>query len=307
MLHYKLAADTESPRRATGRQRTSLKPPKTCDSGAGFFNLRAWWNWQTRKSQELVALIGRVSSSLTARTRKKGGTRMSDLFYTGRASRTSGSLTVSCRGGSDIVKKLQKLEHGGEVAIKRTVADFTSRAPGWVSKEIRQHYGVDTAAIKDAAKKPKRGRTSIKVAGVTVDGATLEYKGRTLTVTHFKMSPKQQPTARQKNPIRIPGQAVATARNSPVAMVAPPKPYTVKATIIKGQRTALGAGSFIASGNGGSVLPFQRTAEGRKPIEAVRTLSVPQMIDGRAREGIQEAISTGLEKRFAHHIEQAMR
>ena len=90
-------------------------------------------------------------------------------------------------------------------------------------------------------------------------------------------------------------------------MVAPPKPYTVKATIIKGQRTALGAGSFIASGNGGSVLPFQRTAEGRKPIEAVRTLSVPQMIDGRAREGIQEAISTGLEKRFAHHIEQAMR
>lgn len=144
------------------------------------------------------------------------------------------------------MKRLQKLKDGGEVAIKRTVSDFTSRGPGWVSKGIREHYGVDTAAIKDAAKKPKRGKTSIRVAGISVDGATLEYKGRTLTPTHFKMSPKARPSAQQKKPIRIPGQLIAGG--SPVAMVRPPRKYTVKVTIIKGQRTAMSSDTFLTAG-----------------------------------------------------------
>ncbi len=66
-------------------------------------------------------------------------------------------------------------------------------------------------------------------------------------------------------------------------------------------------GTFIAAGNGGASLPFQRTGEGRTPIEAVRTLSVPQMIDGRARETIEQTINTKLGERFNHHIERAMR
>lgn len=41
------------------------------------------------------------------------------------------------------------------------------------------------------------------------------------------------------------------------------------------------------------------------PIEVVRTLSVPQMIDGRASETIENKLSTELEKRFNHHIERA--
>lgn len=230
---------------------------------------------------------------------------MSDLFNAGRARHTSGSFSVSLSGSDAIVKKLQKLRDGGEVAIKRTVSDFTSRGPGWVSKGIREHYGVDTAAIKEAAQRPKRGRTSIRVVGVSVDGASLEYKGRTLTPTHFKMSPKARPTAQQNKPLRIPGQLIGNG--SPVAMVRPPKRYTVKATIIKGQRAAMSSDTFLTAGNGGVVLPYQRTGDGRTPIEAVRTLSVPQMIDGRARETIEQLIDTKLGERFNHHIEQAMR
>ena len=66
-------------------------------------------------------------------------------------------------------------------------------------------------------------------------------------------------------------------------------------------------GTFVTSGKGGSVLPFQRTAEGRTPVEAVRTLSVPQMISGRAKDTIEELIATNLEKRFEHYIQQAMK
>lgn len=66
-------------------------------------------------------------------------------------------------------------------------------------------------------------------------------------------------------------------------------------------------GTFIASGNGGATLPFQRTDEGRTPIEAVRTLSVPQMISGKAKHTIEETISTKLAERFKHHVQQAMK
>lgn len=225
------------------------------------------------------------------------------LFKTGKKKHTSGGFSVECAGGAQLVKRLRKLQNGGKVAIQRTVSDFSTRAPAWVSKGVREHYGVDAAAIKEAARKPKRGKTTIKVAGVQVDGATLEYKGRTLTPLHFKMSPKQRPEAQQSKHIRIPGQVIAGAGD--VAMIRPPKPYKVKATIIKGKRSNLPAGTFIAEGQGSNSLPFQRTGEGRGPIEAVRTLSVPQMIDGRARETIEQTISEKLGQRFEHHIKQA--
>lgn len=230
---------------------------------------------------------------------------MSDLFYTGRAKQTNGAFTVSMKGGSELVQKLRKLETGGQTAIKRTVSDFSSRAPAWVSKGIREHYGVDTVAIKEAGPQKKRGKTTVKVAGHTIDGVALEYRGRTLTPVHFRMSPKARPSAQQNKQIRIPGQAIAGAGD--VAMIKPPKKYKVKATIIRGKRVSLPTGTFIASGNGGSTLPFQRTGEGRTPIEAVRTLSVPQMIDGRARATIEETISEKLGDRFEHHIKQAMK
>lgn len=230
---------------------------------------------------------------------------MSDLFQTGSAKRTRGGFSVACSGGNELVKRLRKLENGGEQAIKRTVSDFATRAPAWVSKGIREHYGVDAGVIKEAAKKPKRGKTTIKVAGTEIDGISLEYSGRTLTPTHFKMSPKKAPGTQQKKPLRIPGQAIG--EGSPVAMVKAPKPYAVKATIIKGKRSKLPRGTFIAAGNGGAVLPFQRTGEGRTPIEAVRTLSVPQMIDGRARETIEATISEKLGERFEHHVKRAMK
>ena len=240
---------------------------------------------------------------------------MSDLFYTGRSRRTSGAFSVTMRDGAKLAKKLEKLKDGGETAIKRTVSDFTSRAPAWVSKGIRQHYGVDTAAIEEAGPRSKRGATSIRVSGVSVDGASLEYKGRTLTPIHFKMSPTtRNPKGLAKKPAKVPGQTISTG--SPVAMVRPPMPFQVKATIIKGQRATMKPGTYLASSSKKSadapILPFQRTGAGRTPVHAVRTLSVPQMIGNeekksRASDTISEIINENLEKRFENHIKRAMK
>ena len=240
---------------------------------------------------------------------------MSDLFHTGQSRRTSGAFSVTMRDGAKLAKKLEKLKDGGETAIKRTVSDFTARAPAWVSKGIRQHYGVDTAAIKEAGPRLKRGATSIRVSGVSVDGASLEYKGRTLTPIHFKMSPTtRNPKGLAKKPAKVPGQAISTG--SPVAMVRPPMPFQVKATIIKGQRATMKPGTYLASSSKKSadapILPFQRTGAGRTPVHAVRTLSVPQMIGSeekksRASDTISEIINEKLEKRFENHIKRAMK
>lgn len=248
---------------------------------------------------------------------------MSDLFNAGPARHTRGSFSVSLSGGGEVVKRLQKLRDGGEVAIKRTVSDFTSRGPGWVSKGIREHYGVDAAAIKEAAKRPSRGHTSIRVAGISVDGATLEYNGRTLTPIHFRMSPSTpHPKGLEEKWNAIPGQKVArkqsphTKKTEDVVMARQPKPYRISATIIKGSREKMEKGTYLSpakKGKDSPILPFQRTSEGRTPVEAIHTLSVPQMIEGkdgkksRATDTISNIINENLEKRFNHHIERAMR
>ena len=69
------------------------------------------------------------------------------------------AFNITMKDGKKLQKKLQKLENGGETAIKRTVSDFASRAPAWVSKGIRRHYGVDTAGIKEAGPRVVRGAT----------------------------------------------------------------------------------------------------------------------------------------------------
>lgn len=167
---------------------------------------------------------------------------MSDLFHAGQARRTSGSITITMKNGKELAKKLEKLKDGGEKAIKYTVSDFASRAPGWVSKGIRQHYGVDKDAIEEAQSRTKRGSgaTQIKVKGISVDGAALEYKGRTLTPIHFRMSPSTlHPKGLQSKRNRIPGQAIAenaSNPNAPFGMVRVPVPYQVSATVIKGSR-----------------------------------------------------------------------
>ena len=247
---------------------------------------------------------------------------MSDLFHAGQARRTSGSITITMKNGKELAKKLEKLKDGGEKAIKYTVSDFASRAPGWVSKGIRQHYGVDKDAIEEAQSRTKRGSgaTQIKVKGISVDGAALEYKGRTLTPIHFRMSPSTlHPKGLQSKRNRIPGQAIAenaSNPNAPFGMVRVPVPYQVSATVIKGSRKKMKKGTYLAPSNkenaDAPILPFQRTGAGRTPVHAVRTLSVPQMIGSeekksRASDTISEIINENLEKRFENHIKRAVK
>lgn len=249
---------------------------------------------------------------------------MSDLFKAEQARQTRGNFSVSLSGGSEVVKRLRKLQDGGEVAIKRTISDFASRGPGWVSQGIRRHYGVDKAAIEDAQKRPKRGRTSIRVSGLSVDGVTLEYKGRTLTPIHFKINYTElHPNGLEEKWIPIPGQKIRRDENphtkkagQDIAMVRQPKPYRVSAIIIKGKRQKMEKGTYLAPAKKGKstpIIPYQKTPDGKSSVQAIHTLSVPQMIEGkngeksRASDTISAIINEKLEIRLNNHIKQAMK
>lgn len=214
----------------------------------------------------------------------------------------SGAFSVTMKDGEKLTKKLQKLEDGGKTAIKRTVSDFKSRAPAWVSKGIREHYAVNIAGIKKAGPRIRSGASHVHISGISVDNATLEYKGEKLTATHFeKYKGKANPKGFEPQKRLIPGQY--TSNGGAVVWARKPKKYSVQVKIVKGELSTLPKDTFIGNG-----LPFQRTAAKRTKMKPVRHLAVPQMIDGdRARETVYDLIEENLEKRFEHNVQKEMK
>ena len=180
---------------------------------------------------------------------------------------------------SKMVGSLKGLNKDVEKAISRTMSDCKTRAPAQVTKAVTAVYGIKSSEVSEAGKAAKGGAKrvgSIKVSGVTVDSVRLTYKGRRLTPVHFSMTPKQRPEGKKK--------------------------YKVKAAIYKGKKKTLGTGVFLApSGSEGTAqIPFKRTTEKRYPIEAIRTVSIPQMI---TNEGVAEDIQARMDELLAKRLE----
>ena len=217
-----------------------------------------------------------------------------------------GSMTVALQNFAGLREQLQGMDEAAERAVKRTVSDFKSRAPAWISQAVTEHYGIKKAEVKDAITGTKKvGK--VNIGGVAVDNAAIEYSGRPLTPTHFKMKPTKVPAKREKDFRRVPGAGVGEG-GSDVAMVKAPAPYSITAEIKKGKRVKLSSGAFLGTNKGTGMIPFQRTGDGRTPIESIKTVSVPQMFTNpEVAEQIQKNIDEGLSKRLQHHVEQELK
>lgn len=214
-----------------------------------------------------------------------------------------GAATVGVRleikNYKGLKKKLDDMKKAPQKVMKALYSDARKRVPGWVASEVTDVYGVKKTEI-----------TGKKIGGVRMQGGDIKnlkviYTGRPLTHTHFSMSPK------------VPKEGGS---------------YTLKATVIKGQRKTLGnvkkltkaqraslAKNFTGSGskgslnspimlmraNGGQYLPFQRKSADRNDIDVIKTVSLPQMVSSeRTHEAIQTAISEGLGERLEHHMKR---
>lgn len=211
------------------------------------------------------------------------------------------SVTCEIKNYQMLKKQIENLQKAPKKVIARTLTDMRTRAPKWVAAEVAKVYGIKKAEVNN------NSLGKVKVEGNTVKDIKIKYTGRVLTPTHFGMSPT------------APGQNA----------------YTLKATIIRGERKTLGkvkkltkkqraalAKNFTRSGErksdhspimlmrtgntqagGTNFIPFQRKSVRRNDIEAIKTLSLPQMVSSeRAAPNISKAINEGLEKRLAQHM-----
>lgn len=196
----------------------------------------------------------------------------------------AGEMQIVIQGYDDLVKDINSMQAKSKKVVQRTVADFKSRGPGWVSQEVVKEYNIKKKDINEAKKGVKNAGT-IKVRGTKIDDLSIVYQGRLLTPTHFGMTPKARPENGKR--------------------------YTVQAKIKRGGgKKPLGHRVFLAhSGNDGSIqIPFQRRDKERLPIDVIKTVSVPQMITNeKVSRDIHDRINAELGKRLEHHMKQMKR
>ena len=209
-------------------------------------------------------------------------------------------VRMAIKNYNALQKKLEDKKKAPQKAMKAVTSDARKRVPGWVATEVTKTNGVKKTEITGK----KLG--TLKIKGSSFKDLKFIYDGRMLTHTHFSMSPKQPKAGGS----------------------------TLKATIIKGERSTLGkvkkltkkqraalAKNFTGTGqqksdhspimlmraNGGQYLPFQRVSKNRKKVVVRKAISLPQMISGeRTSANIQQAINEGLGKRLDHHMDRYM-
>lgn len=221
---------------------------------------------------------------------------------------TRGEIIVSyvrcqIKDYKNLMKRLNDTKKAPQKVMKSLMSDARNRVPGWIATEVTKVYGVKKADVPS-----KFG--SLKVVGDDIKDLKFIYSGRRLTPAHFNMAPK------------VPN---------------PSGGYTLKATILKGQRSTLGkvkkltkkqraamAKNFTRSGtkksdrspimlmstgntraDGTNYIPFQRVSTNRKDVIAIKPTSLKQMIENeKTAAGIKTAITDGLQKRLDHHMKR---
>lgn len=212
-----------------------------------------------------------------------------------------GSITMRVENLQKLLDQVQEIDEKGRKAVKATVRDVKSRAPGWIAQEVTQVYNIKKSEITPSGSgKPKKMAGSIQITGETIEELTITYKGRLLTPVHFGMTPKAPPRG---------------------------KSYTLKAQVLKGQKKVIGRylntrtpggpfsqrshnilmGTGNTKGDGTSWIPFQRMSKSRTDIKKLTTVSVPQMITSdRTNEAIMLRLNTETSKRLEHHMKRAL-
>lgn len=213
-----------------------------------------------------------------------------------------GSVTISLEDFDKIKSKIDKMGKDAQKVIDRTLGDFRQRGPGWVSQEVVKEYNIKKG---EASKGGDAGTVRVNASA---DNISIEYKGRPLTPIHFSLTPKQGKGFKNgKTLVNAAKLNIKDGRTPPAAYAAIPRKYKVNMTVKKGQKKQI-AGKhntpvFLGGVTKGSskMIPFQRIP-GTDKLEAIRSVSLPQMVDNdTVQENISQAIDEKLGKRFDHY------
>ena len=213
------------------------------------------------------------------------------------------SAAFDCK---EVLDALERIPDQSRKAVNMTIQDVRQRAPGWISKAVREEYNIKKA---DFDRKDKKKVVDVRVSGSYeqgFEGLTITYTGRVLTPIHFDMKPTVRPM-----PVWRPA-----GDDYPISVKIFKKGGRER---IHGKpgvwKPFLGRAHASEKTKAGGAMPsivFHRVIDGgrpvpRKPIHPYKTLSVPQMIqDGKGvvKPGVRRALNDNIEKRFNHHLER---
>ena len=178
-------------------------------------------------------------------------------------------------------------------AYNLMLSDVRKNLPAKITKAVTGVYAIKQSEVREAGASAQKTAkiTNGKLNGsIRMDGLTMTYQGRRLTLVHFGLSPKKRPLRKKR--------------------------YEVKAKIFKGKEkvTINGKGTppFVAPTSrkdaGAPWIAFARLGKERLPIAPIRTVSIPQMME---HETVAEVMNTEKDKlvldRFKHHLDRLMK
>lgn len=59
-------------------------------------------------------------------------------------------MNVIVEGFDNVVDELQDMRSRSRKVVERTIADFKSRGPSWISQEVAKEYGIKKADVNEA-------------------------------------------------------------------------------------------------------------------------------------------------------------
>lgn len=189
-------------------------------------------------------------------------------------------------------KVMEKIPELAEQASRDLNSDIIKRVPPKVKKAVKARYGVDNEGYDSVKPKPKQ----YKIDGG--DDLIIVYEGRPLTLSHFHLQ-RRGSKMRRKKATRAPGEAI---NGQDWLMIHQPRPYTVYAQIIKGQKVPVPGHSVFINSINGKDLAIDRVGKERNPIKVIKTVSVPQMIANRAALGVQLGVEDVINSRRSHQL-----
>jgi len=221
----------------------------------------------------------------------------------------------------DLLSWVEKQGETGKKAVKYTISDIKSRAPGWIAAEAASVYNVRRSDIDPSRKSKDDSKTpasSVFISGGLIDRISIVYRGRTLTPIHFAMSPKvpgRKKLKGKKGKRVLPGELInfkKTPGGAPYGTVTVYKKYSISMSVFKGSRWRIRGKRdmetpFIAPVKKGSkkYIVYQRIGKERTKMYSVRSLSIPQMLgNSTVQEKIDKRLTEAVEQRLQHHLDR---
>ena len=204
------------------------------------------------------------------------------------------------------IKEIKGIQKSSERVLQRVISDVRSRAPGWVAADVVEVYNIKKAEIVPAkAGKATKSAGSVKVTGETVDSLALVYRGRPLTLTHFGARPEAPKPAYTLSWEIIKGQKHKSKikKLTKKQRRALGKNFTRQGTRTSDHSPIMLMHTGAKSADKTQYIPFQRKSTNRKDIEAIKTVSLPQMVGNETvSSAIQQTLNENIGKRMAQHM-----